>query len=77
MKSRFVENGQLKEPDKIGAAAATKLRRNRGHRYFDWELRHGKFRFFVFEAWVSMPTWHEPEISPLLIAENIPLQAHN
>lgn len=41
-----VEKGELKEPDKIGAAAATKLRRNHGHRYFDWELRRGKFRFF-------------------------------
>jgi transposase len=41
-----VEKGELKEPDKIGAAAATKLRRNHSHRYFDWELRKGKFRFF-------------------------------
>jgi transposase len=41
-----VEKGELKEPDKIGAAAATKLRRNHGHRYFAWELRQGKFRFF-------------------------------
>jgi transposase len=41
-----VEKGELKEPDKIGAAAATKLRRNHGHRYFDWELRKGKFQFF-------------------------------
>jgi transposase len=40
-----VEKGELKEPDKIGAAAATKLRRNHGHRYFDWELRQGKFHF--------------------------------
>ena len=42
----LIEKGQLKEPEKIGAAAATKLRRNHGHRYFDWELREGKFRFF-------------------------------
>ena len=41
-----IEKGELKEPEKIGAAAATKLRRNHGHRYFDWELRQGKFRFF-------------------------------
>lgn len=41
-----VEKGELKEPDKIGAAAATKLRRNHGHRYFGWELRQGKFHFF-------------------------------
>ena len=41
-----VEKGELKEPGKIGAAAATKLRRNHGHRYFAWELGQGKFRFF-------------------------------
>jgi transposase len=41
-----VEKGELKEPDKIGAAAATKLRRNHGQRYFGWELRQGKFHFF-------------------------------
>jgi transposase len=41
-----VDKGELKEPDKIGAAAATKLRRNHGHRYFDWQLRKGKFEFF-------------------------------
>ena len=41
-----VEKGELKAPDKIGAAAASKLRRHHGHRYFAWELRQGKFRFF-------------------------------
>jgi transposase len=41
-----VEKGELKEPDKIGAAAATKLRRHHGHRYFAWELRKGEFHFF-------------------------------
>ena len=41
-----VQKGELKEPDKIGAAATTKLRRNHGHRYFGWELRKGEFHFF-------------------------------
>jgi transposase len=41
-----VEKGDLQAPDKIGAAAASKLRRHHGHRYFAWELREGKFRFF-------------------------------
>lgn len=41
-----VDKGELKEPDKIGAAAAHKLSRHHGHRYFAWELQHGKFRFF-------------------------------
>ncbi len=45
--SAQVEKGELKEPDKrSGAAAATCLRRHHGHRYFAWELRKGKFRFF-------------------------------
>ena len=30
-----VEQGDLKQPEKIGAAAATILRRHHGHRYFD------------------------------------------
>ena len=37
-----VEKDELKEPDRIGTAAATKLRRSHGHRYFDWEPRQGK-----------------------------------
>jgi transposase len=41
-----VQKGELKEPEKIGAAAATRLRRHHGHRYFDWELRKGEFHFF-------------------------------
>lgn len=41
-----IQKGELKEPDKIGAAAATRLRRHHGHRYFAWELRKGKFGFF-------------------------------
>jgi transposase len=41
-----VDKGEMKEPDKIGAAAATKLHRNHGHRYFAWDLRKGKFEFF-------------------------------
>ena len=41
-----VNKGELKEPDKIGAAAAHKLARHHGHRYYTWELQRGKFRFF-------------------------------
>jgi hypothetical protein len=41
-----VEKGQLKGADKIGAAAATRLHRHHGQRYFAWELRQGKFHFF-------------------------------
>jgi hypothetical protein len=41
-----VEKGKLQAPDKIGAAAASKLRRHQAHRYFAWELRERKFLFF-------------------------------
>jgi transposase len=41
-----VSQGKLKAAEKIGAAAARILSRNHGHRYYDWELKAGVFRFF-------------------------------
>jgi hypothetical protein len=41
-----VEQGDLKQPEKIGAAAATILRRHHGHRYFDWKWEAGEFHYF-------------------------------
>jgi transposase len=41
-----VRTGKLKAPEKIGAAAARLLSRYHGHRYYDWELKGGAFRFF-------------------------------
>jgi transposase len=43
---RRVAGGKLKAPDKVGAAAARILARNHGHRYYGWELKDGRFRFF-------------------------------
>lgn len=40
-----VEKGEVKEAEKIGAAAAKILGRNHGHRYFAWELRQGQFHY--------------------------------
>jgi len=40
-----IANGDLKEPDKIGAAVARALRRNHGHRYFEWKLEKGQLQF--------------------------------
>jgi transposase len=40
-----VEKGELKEAEKIGAAAAKALARNHGHRYFSWELRRKQFHY--------------------------------
>jgi transposase len=41
-----VARGKLKAPEKIGAAASRLLTRNHGSRYYSWELKDGKFRFF-------------------------------
>jgi transposase len=41
-----VATGKLAEPTKIGAAAARILTRTHGYRYYDWEYREGRFRFF-------------------------------
>jgi transposase len=41
-----VQKGELKEAEKIGAAAAKILQRHHGHRYFTWELRQGEFHYF-------------------------------
>ncbi len=41
-----VAAGKLKAPEKIGAAAARILGRNHGIRYYDWELKDGRFRYF-------------------------------
>ncbi len=43
---RRVRRGQLKDPAKIGAAAARILGRFHGYRYYDWEVQDGRFRFF-------------------------------
>lgn len=69
-----VEKGELKEPEKIGAAAAKVLTRNHGHRYFGWELRKGQFHYF--EHPVNFPRetacegkyviqTEEPDLSPV------------
>jgi len=44
--AKRVAKGKLKAAEKIGAAAARILSRNHGHRYYDWELKDGVFRFF-------------------------------
>ena len=41
-----VEKGEVKEPEKIGAAATKIWQRHHGQRYFAWELRKGQFNYF-------------------------------
>ena len=38
--------GNVKAPEKIGAAAARILARYHGYRYYTWVLKDGKFQFF-------------------------------
>ncbi len=69
-----VEKGELKEAEKIGAAAAKALARNHGHRYFGWELRDKQFHYFehpvnftrerVCEGKYVIQT-EEPNLSPV------------
>jgi hypothetical protein len=41
-----VAQGNLKAPEKIGAAASRVLSRQHGFRYYAWELKQGRFRYF-------------------------------
>lgn len=41
-----VRQGQLKAPEKIGAAATRVLGRHHGYRYYGWELKQGQFHYF-------------------------------
>ena len=40
------QEGRLKAPEKVGAAAARILACNHGHRYYGWSYEDGVFRFF-------------------------------
>jgi transposase len=48
-----VTKGQLKKPEKIGAAAERALQKHRGYRYWAWELKDGKFE--IYEHPVNLP----------------------
>jgi transposase len=41
-----VAKGQLKQPEKIGAAVERALQRYRGYRYYGWELKEGNLEIF-------------------------------
>jgi len=48
-----VTKGQLKQPEKIGAAVERALRKSHGHRYYAWELKEGQLN--IFEHPVNLP----------------------
>ncbi|CAI9084877.1 IS1634 family transposase [Candidatus Methylacidiphilum fumarolicum] len=43
--AKRVEKGELRDPEKIGAAAGRILSAHHGHRYFRWSLSSGRFEF--------------------------------
>jgi transposase len=50
---RRVAKGQLKKPEKIGAAVERALQRNHGYRYYTWELHEGRLN--IVEHPVNLP----------------------
>jgi transposase len=48
-----VAKGQLKQPEKIGAAAERALQKNHGYRYYMWELKEGRLE--ITEHPVNLP----------------------
>jgi transposase len=48
-----VEQGKLKQPEKIGAAVERALQRNYGYRYYAWELQDGRLE--IVEHPVNLP----------------------
>jgi transposase len=45
-----VAAGELKRPEKIGAAVERIMQQYHGYRYFDWHLKDGKLEFFESPA---------------------------
>jgi transposase len=48
-----VAKGQLKKPEKIGAAVERALQKSHGYRYYAWELKDGRLN--IFEHPVNLP----------------------
>jgi len=73
-----VEKGRLKDPSKIGAAAARTLARHKGYRYYQWEYKDGEFRFFehpinlkrekAYEGKYVIQT-EEPNLGPIQVVQ--------
>jgi transposase len=63
--------GQLKKPEKIGAAAERALQKHRGYRYWTWELKDGKFE--IHEHPVNLPREKKYEGKYLIQTDQIEL----
>ena len=61
-----IAKGQLKAPEKIGAAAASILACNHGYRYYGWSYKDGVFSFFDHPVNFTREQAHgEPDLSPI------------
>lgn len=54
-----VDQGKIKAPEKVGAAAARILARNHGHRYYDWKYSDGTFRYFEHPVYLPQEKAYE------------------
>ena len=57
--SNRVKKGRIKQPEKIGQAAARVLTKNHGHRYYDWKLNKGVFEYFEHPVYLERERAYE------------------
>ena len=70
-----VAKGQLKKPEKIGAAVERVLQRNHGYRYYAWELKDGQLHFV--EHPVNLPREKKYEGKYLIQTDQADLTPEN
>jgi transposase len=70
-----VAKGQLKQPEKIGAAVERALQKHRGYRYYAWELKDGNLE--IFEHPVNLPREKKYEGKYLIQTDQTDLTAED
>jgi transposase len=68
-----VAKGQLKKPEKIGAAAERALQKNHGYRYYAWELKEGCLE--IVEHPVNLPREKKYEGKYLIQTDQLAMTA--
>jgi transposase len=68
-----VAKGQLKKPEKIGAAAERALQKNHGYRYYAWELKEGRLE--IVEHPVNLPREKKYEGKYLIQTDQLAMTA--
>jgi transposase len=70
-----VAKGQLKKPEKIGAAVERALQKNHGSRYYTWELQEG--RLVISEHPVNLPREKKYEGKYLIQTDQVDITPEN